>query len=241
MPSVFLSYRRADSMEYTSRIYDRLVQSFGTESIFRDIDSIPLGIAFPELLKQTLSRTGVVLVIIGPTWLSVTNTQGQRRLIECGDLVCMEVETALHLDLAVIPVVVANAQMPRESDLPDSIRELALRNGFAVRPDPDFHRDMERLCFKVQELLGIADLAARKAAMIEQMLAKYRSELEQQEKEQERLREERVRLQEEGKQRIEAQYLEQQRSDQNISLLVMCILVILLCFFAALIILKCLI
>ena len=35
--------------------------------------------------------------------------------------------------------------MPAKSDLPESIRELALRNGMPVRSDPDFHNDCDRL------------------------------------------------------------------------------------------------
>ncbi len=178
MPTIFISYRRADSLESTGRVYDRLAEAFGAECVFRDIDSIPLGIPFPELLRQTLSRANVVLVIIGPSWLSVTNPHGQRRLFELADLVRMEVECALQQDLPVIPVMVGNAPLPKEECLPESIRGLAQRNGFAVRPDPDFHRDMDRLCLKVQELLGFPDAPLRKAELLEQLLAKHQAELE---------------------------------------------------------------
>jgi len=42
----FLSYRRFDSRDITERIYDRLVQEFGKEAVFRDIYSIELEVDF---------------------------------------------------------------------------------------------------------------------------------------------------------------------------------------------------
>jgi hypothetical protein len=44
--SIFISYRRDDSVDITGRIYDRLVQHFSRDTVFKDVDSIPLGIDF---------------------------------------------------------------------------------------------------------------------------------------------------------------------------------------------------
>src|SRR5262245_34203605 len=41
---VFISYRRDDSAGIAGRIYDRLIQEFGRNAVFKDVDSIPLGI-----------------------------------------------------------------------------------------------------------------------------------------------------------------------------------------------------
>src|SRR5438132_940623 len=41
--AIFISYRRADSMDATGRIHDRLTEHFGRESIFIDVDTIPRG------------------------------------------------------------------------------------------------------------------------------------------------------------------------------------------------------
>ena len=40
---VFVSYRRRDSALVTVRIRDRLARHIGAESVFMDVDSIPLG------------------------------------------------------------------------------------------------------------------------------------------------------------------------------------------------------
>jgi hypothetical protein len=41
MPTIFISYRRADSASAAGRLYDRLAERYGRASVFKDVDSIP--------------------------------------------------------------------------------------------------------------------------------------------------------------------------------------------------------
>jgi hypothetical protein len=142
---IFMSYRRSDSLDATGRIYDRLVRSYGAENVFRDIDNIPFGLDFREYLDQQLADCDVCLVVIGPRWLSVTEANGTRRLDNPRDHVRLEIETALRRNIRVVPLLVGRAELPAEHELPAPLRPLAFRNGIEIRPDPDFHRDMDRL------------------------------------------------------------------------------------------------
>lgn len=54
MNEIFLSYRRADEKGTTGRLFDHLVQAFGRESIFYDVDKIPRGVDFREFIDQTI-------------------------------------------------------------------------------------------------------------------------------------------------------------------------------------------
>src|SRR5262245_22905959 len=101
MPTIFISYRRSDSQDVTGRIYDRLVARFSRERVFKDVDSIPLGVSFPLHIKQMLSKTSMALVIIGPSWLNARDEQGRRRLDDPNDLVRLEVEAALRAGIPV--------------------------------------------------------------------------------------------------------------------------------------------
>jgi hypothetical protein len=141
---IFLSYRRDDSADASGRIYDRLVQRFGKEQIFKDVDSIPLGVDFREHLDNVVGRCSLVLVVIGDRWISA-GAAGARRLDDVADFVRIEIESALERKIPVVPVRVRGAAIPAETELPPSLRSLAYRNGIAVRADPDFHRDMDRL------------------------------------------------------------------------------------------------
>lgn len=142
---ILLSYRREDSADVTGRIYDRLVQQFGRQQVFKDVDSIPFGVDFRKHLHQLVESCDVVVAVIGDRWNGPMSQEPRKRLDDAKDYVRIELEAALQRDILVIPVLVRGAQIPAESDLPSTLAPLAYRNGLSVRPDPDFHRDMDRL------------------------------------------------------------------------------------------------
>ena len=142
--SIFISYRRSDSIAETGRIYDRLITEFGRDHIYKDVDSIPLGSNFAKELDKAVSQCQVVLVIIGKTWTTVTEVDGTRRLDNPDDFVRIEIESALARDIPVIPILLEGAIMPKRMQLPESLHELARRNGTKVGYDPDFHPHMNR-------------------------------------------------------------------------------------------------
>ncbi len=162
---VFISYRREDSADVTGRIDDRLYPCFGRDQVFKDVDSIPPGVDFRKHLDGAVSRCNIVLVVIGPNWLEICGEDGKRRLDDESDWVRFEIETALRRDIQVVPVLVRHAKMPRATQLPEALRELAFRNAIDVRPDPDFHHDMERLIKAVEQSLLAPPETASPAAV----------------------------------------------------------------------------
>jgi formylglycine-generating enzyme required for sulfatase activity len=155
---IFISYRRADSTYLIGRIKDRLVSVFGEESTFRDLDDIPAGVDFRDVLERETNDCNVMLVVIGPQWASITNAQGDRRLFDPEDFTRIEVETGLKRlsegKTMVIPVLVLNASMPSAQELPQSLGQLAYQNAISIRNDPDFDNDMDRL---VRDMKRIGD------------------------------------------------------------------------------------
>ncbi len=145
MNKIFLSYRRVDQA-FAGRIYDRLKERFGEDRIFKDVDNIPLGRDFRKVLANEVQACQVVVVAIGPDWLNLKDADGNRRLDTPRDFVRTEIELALERDIPVIPLLLENTAMPAESELPDSIKNLAYRQAARVRPDPDFDHDIGRLC-----------------------------------------------------------------------------------------------
>lgn len=147
--NIFISYRRDDSADVSGRIYDRLVNSFGAKAIFKDVDDIPFGVNFSDYLNSIIEKSKVILVVIGPKWLNIQNDQGQRRLDDPADFVRIEIEAALKRKIIIIPLLVSRASMPEVAKLPSTIQELAFYNGTQIRPDPDFHKDMDRLIYEL--------------------------------------------------------------------------------------------
>ena len=128
MPKVFISYRRSDTTPgYASWIYDRLAETFGADSVFMDIDSLPLGVDFVEQLERSLHQTDVALILIGPNWLAASDESGARRLDDPDDFVRLEVAAALRAETRVIPVLVDGARMPAGHELPEELGFLARR------------------------------------------------------------------------------------------------------------------
>jgi len=166
VPKIFFCYRRDDTMHPAGRIFDHLATQFGKTALFKDVDSMPIGLDYRRVLADQVSACDVLLAIIGDDWLSITDAAGQRRLDNAGDFVRIEIETALKRNIPVIPVLVgrrSGAHMPKADDLPDALKELAFRHCLAVRADPDFHTDVERLVRGIHDTLGKVAPAADSA------------------------------------------------------------------------------
>lgn len=152
--SIFISYRRLTSIDITGRIYDRLVAHFGENSVFKDVDSIPFGVNFRHHLEQEVSHCPVLLAIVDPGWLGVTDARGRPKLANPADWVRVEIEAALRRDRLVIPVLVGGATLPEDAALPEGMRGLVHRQSAVVRCDPDFHRDLDRLIHRIEGVFG---------------------------------------------------------------------------------------
>ncbi|MFG6105396.1 toll/interleukin-1 receptor domain-containing protein [Leptothoe sp. EHU-05/26/07-4] len=156
---IFISYRRADSRSTTERIYDRLKTAFGDDAVFKDASSILGGTDFAKRLDKAVSQCQLILVIIGKTWLTVTNADGTRRLDHPEDWVRIEVEAALKREIPVIPVLIEGAKMPAASELPASLQQLTRYQFCEVGNDPRFDDDVNRLIADIQSHLGLDDIA----------------------------------------------------------------------------------
>lgn len=153
MSRIFISYRRVDSEGYVGRLYDALQRYFKPEDVFMDIDNIRPGQDFMKVVENAVNQCDVVLVIIGPQWLTVTDEDGQRRLDDENDFVYLEVATALNCDKLVIPVLVQQAKMPRTAELPKGLAALSRRNAIELT-HKGFQHDVGVLVNVVQEAIS---------------------------------------------------------------------------------------
>ena len=117
-PKIFICYRRGgEGAGFGGRIADKLVEHFGGHQCFRDIDDIEKGTDFVKSIQHATSVCELILVIIGPDWLTLKDTHGQIKIEDKYDFVRLEVATALARDIRVIPVLVGGAKMPIEAQL----------------------------------------------------------------------------------------------------------------------------
>lgn len=128
MRAIFISYRRDDAEGHAGRLFEDLSDRFGKASVFMDVTGIEPGRDFRRVIEQQLASCGVLLAVIGKSWLSSTDAQGHVRLHDPYDFVRLETATALTRDIPVIPVLVHGARMPRPEQLPEGLKDLAFRN-----------------------------------------------------------------------------------------------------------------
>lgn len=156
MKGIFISYRRQDSQSAAGRLADHLRDHLPEVPIFHDVETIGPGVDFVDAIGSALHACGVLLAIIGPRWLSMTDAAGHRRLDDANDTARLEIATALQRrDVLVIPVLVDGAEMPKAELLPDDLKPLARRNAFELT-DKRWEFDVSSLVEAINKALGNA-------------------------------------------------------------------------------------
>jgi hypothetical protein len=150
MPQIFISYRRKDNPYAVGLIYDALRKEYGSDSVFIDIDNIPLGQDFEAVLNERLNNTDLVLVVVGDKWLE-RDEDGRLRLEDPTDFVRVEIEASLRRGIPVIPLLVGDAHVPKAVDLPGALAEFSMRNATPMRAGVDFPGHMRRLIHSIDE------------------------------------------------------------------------------------------
>lgn len=150
--NIFICYRRDDAAGYARSIYDRLNARFPNR-VFMDVTGIVPGSDYSQVIQQTVGSCHALLAIIGKGWVTMVDGSNQRRLDLADDYVRHEIGTALRRNIAVIPVLVRNAEMPSSKALPPDLAALSLREAIEVT-DGDFDHDCERLIAALERQFG---------------------------------------------------------------------------------------
>jgi len=138
---IFISYRRNDGAANARSVRDRLARVFGDNNVFMDVDNLLAGKRFDKELKNAIAQTTVFLTVIGPRWVELLK---ERQASGERDYVHEEVAAALARELLVIPVLIEGGTLPRQNDLPEDIRDLALHQKHEISHE-HFGRDVEGL------------------------------------------------------------------------------------------------
>ncbi len=129
MRAIFISYRREDAEGQAGRLFNDLASEFGSDAVFMDVGGIEPGRDFRRIIDEHVASCGVLLAIIGKSWINAQDNSGRRRLDDPMDFVRLETASALKRDIPVIPVLVQGASMPRAEQLTPDLADLAFRNG----------------------------------------------------------------------------------------------------------------
>jgi len=106
------------------------------------------------ILQDSLEKCVVEIVVIGKHWIDMVDTEkGSRRIDDPKDYVRREIEEALKRQIALIPVLIDGAPMPRSNQLPPTISQLANYQGIQIDRGERFYTDVEKLLVSIDEIL----------------------------------------------------------------------------------------
>ena len=147
---IFVSYRRDDTSGHAGRLADRLVEHFGRNRIFMDIDTIEPGEDFVTVIENAVGSCEILIAVIGQKWLSGS---GSGQLDNPNNFVRLEIATALRRNIRVIPVLVQRASMPKAQDLPEDLDNLTRRNAIELT-DLRWQTDVDQLIGVLERVLA---------------------------------------------------------------------------------------
>jgi len=152
---VFISYRRNSiSAGYANAIYEHLKKYF---RVFFDTNTIEYGERFEKKIKKEIVTSKVVLALLDKN----SKDEFQKRMKSSQkDYVVFELETAYKNGIHIIPILIEDAQMPSQDDLPSQIRFLPYLNAFNIRHDK-FSRDVQLLIDDISNRYGNSLLIKR--------------------------------------------------------------------------------
>jgi hypothetical protein len=157
LSGVFINYRSTDNPLGAAGIHDELVRRFGTANVFRDCVSLQPGSHYPSAIRKALADADLLIAVIGPQWLTLTDpTTGQRLIDRDHDWVRRELAWAFQHGIQVVPVLLhdtpTSARQPKLADLPDDIKPLATIQALTFS-QRRFRTDLDRLTTTLCQLL----------------------------------------------------------------------------------------
>ncbi|MGH3878561.1 MAG: TIR domain-containing protein [Actinophytocola sp.] len=145
MSVVFVNYRVQEDPGYATLLHRELSEHFGPENVFLASQSIEAGDDFVREVFTRLRECEVLLALIGPRWAEVIGRDG------AVDWVRREIAEALAGGILVVPVLIENADLPRESTLPADIARLSRCQAVRLR-HYSFDADLAALVDKLRRV-----------------------------------------------------------------------------------------
>jgi hypothetical protein len=149
MAKIYISYRRPEGSFQAALIRKKLASHFaGTQidiEILIDVTLIHEGGKAREQINASIGACDCLLAVIGKSWVSVCDDDGNWCLDQRDDLVRIELEAGLSRGTKVIPVLVDDTPMPSAEQLPASLHRLAKCKPMSWRQPPDLDSDLDTL------------------------------------------------------------------------------------------------
>lgn len=151
-PSIFISYRIADTAVEARLLYTDLANRYGEETVFLDKKRLESGDDWPAELENNVRQAAVLLVLLNDEakWLGVERLGG-RRMDKPADWVRLEIETALaDKNKRIVPLLVDGAGLPTDEHLPKETHGLLTKQSRKIATDK-WDSDLSALCADLEK------------------------------------------------------------------------------------------
>jgi hypothetical protein len=120
-------------------LFDYLIDKFGEERILLGGSNSLLSADFIVKIEENVAKCNILLALIGRDWAGMDYYVGPKKgLINApNDRVRVEIETALKLNIRIIPLLYNDAVLPQTDDFPQSLHPLIQLQALTLRLDPD--------------------------------------------------------------------------------------------------------
>ena len=121
---IAVSYRRVDESRTLDLLVKALIDRFGKENVYSDVESTKLGEDWLLRWSSSYVSADCILIVIGPNW-------NPERLRDPGDPVKLELWAARH-GVTMVPVLIDGARMPERKQLPRELWWLPGKQGVVI-------------------------------------------------------------------------------------------------------------
>lgn len=130
---IFINYRKAEGGREAKSLYHCLIRHFKKNRLFMDLTHLEGGQAWLDEIERHVADSFVMVALIGPDWINLKDEQATLRLSQPSDPVRYEIATALRRKVPVIPVLLDDAKLPGELELPIEMRGMLAWQAMPLR------------------------------------------------------------------------------------------------------------
>ena len=151
--SIFINYRRGESLKDAQHLATLLEKHFRGRKIFLDVHGIDGGEHWLHTLERQVAQSDAMVSLISPGWADLKDEEGNRRLDNPNDFVRFEIVQALVREIPILPVLVDGAKMPRSTQLPENLMELPRFQALPLRTE-SVTQDAAAIAERIKSLLA---------------------------------------------------------------------------------------
>ncbi|HYQ63654.1 TIR domain-containing protein [Actinophytocola sp.] len=149
MATVFVNYRVREQGGYATLLHRELSRVFGSSQVFLSSFSIPPGDDFAAEIFRAVRGCEILLAVIGPRWSKFHRDPES-------DWVHREIAEAFTCGVRVVPVLVEDADLPTEAELPGGIATLARCQYVRLR-HRSIESDLDQLVREIRKVAPALD------------------------------------------------------------------------------------